>query len=78
MRTTLTLDDDVAAKRKAEIRRTGKPMKAVVNESPRIALLSSSAAKRFKIEPVDLGLREGLSYDNVWKLIEEIEGPAHT
>jgi predicted nucleic acid-binding protein len=30
MRTTVTLDDDVAAKLKAEARRTGKPFKTVL------------------------------------------------
>jgi hypothetical protein len=33
MRTTLTLDDDVAAKLKAEARRVGRPFRDIVNES---------------------------------------------
>ncbi len=77
MRTTLTLDEDVAAKLKAEIRRTGKPMKTVVNESLRVALtesLKDKPVKPFKVHARPLGLRPGLSFDNVWKLIEEIEG----
>ena len=39
MRTTLTLDDDVAARLKAEARRTGKPFKQLVNECLRRRLL---------------------------------------
>ena len=79
MRTTLTLDEDVAAKLKAETRKSGKPFKAVVNETLRAGLLSPEAKPRkpFKVKPANLGLRPGLSYDNVWKLIEEIEGPDH-
>ena len=38
MRTTMTLDDDVAAKLKAEIRRTGKGFKQAVNDLLRLAL----------------------------------------
>jgi hypothetical protein len=32
MRTTLTLDDDVAAKLKTEAQRTGAPFREIVNE----------------------------------------------
>ncbi len=81
MRTTLTLDDDVAAKLQAEVRRTGKSFKEVVNEHLRISLLQARATKPrkpFKIEARSLGgLRPGLSYDNIEALIEAIEGPMH-
>ena len=33
MRTTLTLNDDVAAKLEAESRRAGRPFKEIVNET---------------------------------------------
>jgi len=35
MRTTLTVDDDVAAKLKAESRRASRPYREIVNETPR-------------------------------------------
>jgi hypothetical protein len=38
MRTTVTLDDDVDAMLRAEIRRTGRPFKEVVNEALRVEL----------------------------------------
>ncbi|PYY05889.1 MAG: hypothetical protein DMG69_25080 [Acidobacteria bacterium] len=38
VRTTLTLDDDVAAKLRAEARRTGSPFKQLVNNLLRLAL----------------------------------------
>jgi hypothetical protein len=79
MRTTVTLDDDVAAKLKAEARRTGKPFKTVLNESLRIALSTSRGRTRsepFRIEARDLGmLRPGLSLDNVADLLDLVEGP---
>ena len=79
MRTTVTLDDDVAAKLKAEARRTGKPFKTVLNESLRVALSASRRRTRsvsFRIEARDLGaLRPGLSLDNVAELLDLVDGP---
>ncbi len=81
VRTTLTLDEDVAARLKAEARRTGKSFKQTVNETLRHSL--SSARRRpaeapFRIVARDLGqLRAGLSLDSVADLVEELEGPLH-
>lgn len=81
MRTTLTLDDDVAAKLKAESRRAGRPFKEIVNETLRSGLASRRIAAKpraFKITARDLGdLRPGLSLDNVAELIEQVEGSLH-
>jgi hypothetical protein len=38
MRTTLTLDDDVAAKLKTEARRAGRPLREIVNDTLRHGL----------------------------------------
>jgi hypothetical protein len=81
MRTTLTLDDDVAARLKAEARRTGRPFKTVLNERLRMALAQGTAVQKrkpFKVEPRAMGgPAAGLSYDNVGALVEEIEGARH-
>jgi len=80
VRTTLTLDEDVAAKLRSEARRTGRPFKQVVNEHLRRSLNSSvkpGSEKPFRIKARNLGLRPGLSYDNVGQLLEQIEGPFH-
>jgi len=81
MRTTLTLDDDVAAKLKAESRRAGRPFREVVNETLRRGLAERRAGgtrQAFKVTARDLGnLRPGLSLDNIAELIEQIEGPLH-
>ena len=80
MRTTLTLDDDVAAKLKAESRRAGRPFRDIVNDTLRRGLASRRATAQrqpFKIVARDLGLKQGLSLDNVWELIEQVEGPLH-
>ena len=81
MRTTLTLDDDVAAKLKAESRRLGRPFREVVNETLCFGLAGRRLAKErqgFKITARDLGdLKPGLSLDNVAELIEQVEGSLH-
>jgi hypothetical protein len=78
MRTTLTLDDDVAARLQAESRRTGRPFKTVVNEYLRAGLAQRRVAKaavRFRVEPTSMGAPlPGRSYDNIGALLEEIEG----
>jgi plasmid stability protein len=81
MRTTLTLDDDVAAKLKTESNRTGRSFRETVNETLRQGLASRRASARrqpFKLTARDLGdLKPGLSLDNVAALIEQVEGPLH-
>jgi hypothetical protein len=80
VRTTLTLDDDVAAKLKAESRRAGRPFRDIVNETLRRGLAIQRAAQRqpFTITARDLGsLRPGISLDNVAELLEQVEGPLH-
>ena len=81
MRTTLTLDDDVAARLKAEARRTGRPFKTVLNERLRMALAQGAAVQKrkpFKVQPRAMGgPAAGLSYDNVGVLLEEIEDARH-
>jgi hypothetical protein len=81
MRTTLTLDEDVAVKLKAESRRAGRSFREVVNETLRRGLASrrpTASQQIFKVTARDLGaLRPGLSLDDVAALIEHIESPLH-
>lgn len=78
MRTTLTLDDDVAALLRREMKRTGKGLKSALNDALREGLARRPAVAplaRFKVEARDLGARPGLDYSNVAELIEIAEGP---
>lgn len=80
MRTTLTLDDDVAAKLDADARKTGRSFKETVNYYLRLGLNARKPMKPtrpFKVRARALGLRPGLNYDDVWGLIEQVEGPFH-
>ena len=75
MRTTLTLDPDVAAKARQGAAQLGKPFKEVVNMALRTgldAVLAPPAAKPYRTRPRPLGLREGLSYDS----IADLAGPS--
>lgn len=78
MRTTLTLDEDVAAKLKARVRRSGGSLKQVVNEMLRLGLGREKilrSGRPFRIRVRDTGLRPGISLENVWKLMGELDGP---
>lgn len=81
MRITLTLDDDIAARLQAESRKTGRPFKAVVNESLRAGLVqrpTASKAAPFRVEPLSMGaLVPSRSYDNIGALLEDAEGHEH-
>ena len=80
MRTTLTLDDDVAAKLDADARKTGRSFKQTVNYYLRLGLNApkqQKPTKPFRVRARPLGLRPGLNYDNIGELLERIEGPLH-
>lgn len=81
MRTTLTLDDDVAAKLKSLSRRTGRAFREVVNEALRRGLAKApepQARESFVVLARDLGRRRpGLSMDNIADLLDQVEGPMH-
>jgi hypothetical protein len=81
VRTTLTLDEDVAAKLREEARRSGRAFRDVVNETLRRGLVDRRAPgprQIFRVAARDLGnLRPGLSIDNVGELLERVEGPLH-
>ena len=78
MRTTLTLDDDVAARVKKEAARSGKSFKETVNETLRRGLNAPREMrprKRFKVRARPLGLRPGLNYDKTSELLEQLDCP---
>ena len=78
MRTTLTLDDDVARLLQRESRKSGASFKEAVNHFLRLGLTASKQHihKPFVVTPRKMGLPPGLSYDNVEELLDVIEGPA--
>ncbi|MBI4482065.1 MAG: hypothetical protein HY652_04145 [Acidobacteria bacterium] len=80
MRTTLTLDEDVAAKLKTETRKSGQSFRQTVNYFLRLGLnlrREMKHANRFVVRARPLGQRPGLNYDNIGELLEQLEGPTH-
>lgn len=80
MRTTLTIEDVVAAKLKSEMRKSGKSFKETVNETLRLGFINKNQVeppKPFKVKARLMGLRPGLSLDNIGELLDQLEGPFH-
>ncbi|MFN0279998.1 MAG: hypothetical protein ACKVRN_15585 [Pyrinomonadaceae bacterium] len=79
MRTTLTLDEDVAyGLKKAKAENQEKSFKEIVNEILRLGLNGNSIKKpkkRFRVEPMNLGLRKDLNFDNIEELLDVLDGP---
>ena len=76
MRTTLTIDDDLAAILKRESSRKGIPFKVLVNDSLRKGLSSEQALparKPFKVRPHSLGLKPGIDPNKLNQLVDELE-----
>jgi len=76
VRTTLTLDDDVASLLKKEARKTGEPFKQVVNDTLRRGLTAGkqSARRPFKVKPWNLHVPP---FEKVEELLEHLEGPEY-
>lgn len=79
MRTTLTLDNDVAAKLREEMKRSGKSFKETVNSVLRSGLNVPKKRKleSFMVNPKELRPRITVDYDNIGELLEQIEGLLH-
>jgi hypothetical protein len=80
VRTTLTIDDDIASLVEQEVKRSGDTFKGTVNRLLREGLTVSNQPvtnKPFEVTPLFMGLRPGQNYDNIEALLEELEGPNH-
>ncbi len=79
MRTTITLEDDVAAR--LEQLRKDKPFKELVNQALRAGLdqMESSVAEPpapYRLQPVD-GRPRRVDLDNVADVLSEVEGDSY-
>jgi predicted transcriptional regulator len=77
MRTTLTLDEDVAQRTKNLAAKLKKPFKVVLNEALRKGLDQAEKFQKsrdYRTIPHEMGLREGLSIDNIQELLAQVEG----
>jgi hypothetical protein len=79
MRTTLTLDDDLAGLLKRRARELGIPFKEAVNRTIRAGLEEEAAAPRHpapKTIPHSFGFRPGIDLDKLGQLADELEAEA--
>ncbi len=81
MRTTLTIDPDVAARLKAVVRKQRRPFKVVVNDALRSGLDAIDQPKParavFQTRGFDLGPSLVGSLDNVEEILSRAEGEDH-
>ncbi len=77
MRTTLTLDADVARKASELAIRNHAPFKRVINDALRRgfdAMEKPQPVKRYRTKARALGLRKGNNVDNIQELLSKLEG----
>ncbi|MBI4910140.1 MAG: hypothetical protein HY820_41365 [Acidobacteria bacterium] len=78
MRTTVTLDDDVALKLQALTRETGAPFKEVLNQTLREGLLLRRRPKPrvpFKVKPLGPGV--AIEFESTSQLLEQLDELEH-
>lgn len=76
MRTTLTIDDDLAQKLKELAHRTGQPFKEVVNRALRAGIDSERRAPRrqgTRVRTFQMGSPVGDNFDKALQLASELE-----
>jgi hypothetical protein len=80
MRTTLTIDDDLAGLLKRRARELGLPFKDVVNRTLRAGLGEQAKPRRHaapKTIPHAFGFRPGIDLDKLNQLADELEAESY-
>jgi Ribbon-helix-helix protein, copG family len=74
VRTTVTLDEDVAAKLKQAARERGVSFKVALNDAVRDGLRGGTKpARRFLVQARPMGVRPGVNLDKALRLAGELE-----
>ncbi|MBK7864965.1 MAG: DUF2191 domain-containing protein [Archangiaceae bacterium] len=74
MRTTLTIDDDLAQRLKAEMRKRGASLKVVVGQLLRQGLDAGRRPKRrFRVKARALGVRAGVNYSKTSEMLDWLD-----
>src|SRR5258708_31262113 len=76
MRTTLTVDDDLARELQETARNSGRSFKEVINETLRQGLATGSSAprgaRRFRVHPTACGFRAGIDLTKLNQLVDDL------
>jgi hypothetical protein len=73
MRTTVTLDDDVAAQLKRAARERGTSFKEVLNTSVRRGLEGEARSRPYRLRARRLGAQPGVDLDRALALASELD-----
>ncbi len=77
MRTTVTLDDDLAKELRAEARRSERPFREVLNETLRRGLMAGAPPARrpgkFRVRAKSCGFQPGIDLKKLNQLLDELE-----
>jgi Ribbon-helix-helix protein, copG family len=73
MRTTVTLDPDVAAELKELAKQRGVPFRQVLNDAVRAGLAARTTPRPYRLPTARLGLRPGVSLDGALRLAAAME-----
>ena len=77
MRTTVTLDPDVAAKVQSLMRERGITFKEAVNQTLRAGFGQKARSRPYEVPVHDLGLRPGIDLTKALDLAAALEDEAH-
>ncbi|MFN0170748.1 MAG: antitoxin [Bryobacteraceae bacterium] len=75
MRTTLTLEPDVAIKIRQTMAEKKTTLKEVINQTLRAGFKQPAPKKKytFRVEPHDFGFKPGIDLDKMNQLLDELE-----
>lgn len=73
MRTTVTLEPDIAARLRERAQQQGLSFKDVLNRTLRAGLEGETDREAFVQDTASLGLREGFDLDGAGRLADELE-----
>ena len=80
IRTTVTLDEELLERIRAESRKRGASFRDTLNDLLRLALAVQPAAgarRSFRVKAHHMGYRPGLNYDSIESLLEYGESENH-
>jgi len=76
MRTTLTIEEDIARQIRKRVAEKKLPLKRVINDLLRAGFAGNGKKEKtvpFKVEPHSFGFKPGIDQDKLGQLLDELE-----